>query len=124
MPLMHPHILVDVMHVLLGKDPRRPLVVPVNCHEAGHVLAFCRIPVLISRSTMVPSQEACVFRVHSRTSKTLFDARQEVPREHTERERAFLCGHGSDGTHTDPSRSITRPIGPDSSTRDGAGPDW
>lgn len=57
MPLMHPHILVDVMHVLLGKDPRRLLAVPVNCHEAGHVLAFCRIPDL--RISWFPPNSAC-----------------------------------------------------------------
>lgn len=37
-PLMHPHILVDVMHVLLGKDPCRLVAVPVNGHEPGHVV--------------------------------------------------------------------------------------
>lgn len=46
MPLMHPHILVDVMHVLLGKDPRWLVAVPVNCHEAGHVLAYRHAPAV------------------------------------------------------------------------------
>lgn len=59
---------------------------------------------------MVPSR-LCMFRVHSRSSKTLFNARQDVPREHTERERGFLCGHGWDGIHTGPSRSIPDPLG-------------